>query len=144
MPAITFTSNGPKALDLHNATLSFSGDEAQVAARSKVRKKILSTWPELEETGATPEEEASRVQRLQADSRSFEISTTEQTALAEGALGVLKDRSIKDIQKDVILDLAKLCRFSRWLEGQIGKAQIREFTESDEAVEVDPEPAAAA
>jgi hypothetical protein len=141
MPAITFLSNGLKALDLHNITLSFAGDEAQAAARTKVRKKILATWPELEESGSTPEQEAARMRLLQEDRRPFEISTTEQTALAEGALGLLKDRAVKDAQKDLVLDLAKLCKFSRWLEGQVGKAQIREFTESDEAVQADPIPA---
>ena len=138
MPSINFTSNGVTAFNLWGLTNKLKGDDPQFKARERVRGKILAVWPELGTTGLTPEEEAARVVKLQ-ETRSIEINPFEQTALAEGILKWLKDMDLEDGAKSAVMGLAKLCRFSGWLDKQIDKKELRAFDESDEAVELDAE-----
>jgi hypothetical protein len=147
MPAITFTSKGQQAVQLFNISMLLKGDPAQFTQRVKVRENILKAWPELngenpedrpEEKDFTPSaKEAARQKRLQEE-RSFDISATQQTALAEGFLKYIQDQEITDNEKELVLTLAKKvkCRY-KFLEPRLAKAEIREFGESDEEIEAD-------
>jgi len=139
MASITFLSNGITALNLWILTNKLKGDETQFRARERVRKKITTTWPELENQGLTKEEESFRQNVLNTDKRSIEINPTEQTALAEGLIKLLREMEISDAEKAQAFNFAKLCRFSNWLEKEIQKKEIREFAESDDGVELDPD-----
>jgi hypothetical protein len=154
MPSITFTSKGQQAVQLFNISMLLKGDPAQFTQRAKLREKILKTWPELdsenpedrpEEKDMTPgEKEAARQKRLTQE-RSFDISATQQTALAEGFLKYIQDPEITDSDKELVLSLAKKvkCRY-KFLEPRLAKVEIREFAESDEEIEVDEDEAPAA
>lgn len=148
MPAITFKSNGVAARNLYNYSTRLSGDSSQFAARAKVREKVLKAWPELDEENddQRPEEkdfteeqkESARMKRLDKDEREFEITATEQTAFAEGFLKFMKDPTVIDGDKHIVMDLARLvrCRY-KFLEKRIAKEDLREFAESDDEIEVD-------
>jgi len=138
MPSIAFLSDGTLALSLWSLTHELKGDESQFRARDRVRTKITAIWPELLAIGLTESEEVERQAKLK-ESRGVEINPTEQTALAEGFLKRLQDQEMVDAGKTQILKLAKLCKFSKWLDTQIDKKTLREFAESDEEVKADPE-----
>lgn len=153
MPSITFTSNGLKAYDLYDLSTELEGDDTMFIARRKTRKKILATWPELD--GDNPEDRADeadlttgeraarKADRLTNEKRSFGMSPEEQNAFAEGFLKMIKDTKVKDGRKELCFTLAAPCRFSGWLERQTSKSKGKAFTESDESVELDEDPAPA-
>lgn len=151
MPAVTFTSNGQHAVNLFNLSMLLKGDPAQFKERAKVRETILKTWPELdienpeqrpEEKDLTAVEKFEAAQnRIRTETRSFDISSTQRTALAEGFAKFLKDMDVSDKEKELALSLAKKVKCAKFLDDQIAKVQIREFGEGDETIEVDPEPA---
>jgi hypothetical protein len=143
MPSITFKSNGFEALNLYKLTETLEGDGANFQAREKLRKAIVEVWPELAEASESEEAEAQRMEKLKTE-RAFDISPAQQTALAEGFLRIVNDPNRKDGEKRPYIAMSKLCRFSIWLEKQMAKKEVKEFTESDEAVESDPETKAAA
>jgi hypothetical protein len=64
----------------------------------------------------------------------------EQTAIAEGALGILKNKDAMDAEKSAVYRIAKDCKFSRWLDKQ-AEGEVRDFSESDEAPEVESDDA---
>jgi len=146
MPTIQFKSNGISAMNLYHLSTKLEGGAEEFKAREKVRSKILKTWPELEIADAKGEEEIARRKALE-ETRNIDVTPTEQTALAEGFLKYLQHRETSDAEKRLALDLAKMLKFPKWLDKQTDKTPLREFTESDEAPEIEgdaePEKAAA-
>lgn len=137
MPAIQFKSDGQTALSLWAYTRLFKGDSGQLKKREDLRNKITTTWPELSGVETDEKQEKERQAALKTE-RTFEISAKEQTAIAEGMLAFMKDKDISDTQKIPCFELAKLCRFPKWLDKNL-ETEVRDFDGSDEAPIIEEE-----
>ena len=121
MPAINFTGTGKDAAELWQISTILKGDSGSFREREKLRAKIKEVWPEIKEVGPetendTPDDVKARIEATKAI-RPIELSTKQQTALAEGFVTFLKEKEIQDAQKINILAMAKLCKVRNWVAG---------------------------
>jgi hypothetical protein len=139
MPQITALLTGNEAVALWILSTQLKGDDSQFRARERIRAKIDTLFPESKAAAPNPQEEAERQTAL-TFKRELTLTGYEQTAMAEGLLKYLKQEDLEDAQKKAPYHLAKICRVANWLNEQIDKTKMEEFTHSDDAVISDPEP----